>query len=114
MAGSEEVGQMSARPRLTKDELEAWRAHPVTEIVHLYLRDYAQYIREQWAEGQNWTDEARFQVQNLEDLAELDLDSIETFYAREEGYEQDSNSPGSGGSRRSGGNGIPDHQRYGY
>ncbi len=59
----------------------------MTEIVHRYLRDYAQYIREQWAEGQNWNDEARFQVQNLEDLAGLDLDSIETFYAREEGHE---------------------------
>ncbi len=82
---------MSARPRLTKDELEAWRANPVTEIVHRYLRDFASHIREQWGQGENWTDEARFQVQNLEDLANLDLDSIDGFYEmKEERDEQDS------------------------
>lgn len=76
--------------KLTKDDLEAWRVHPVTEVVHRYLRDYAQWMREQWAEGENWTTEAKVQVQNFEDLADLDLDSIETFY--EERHEQDSES----------------------
>ena len=75
---------MSARPRLTKDDLEAWRVHPVTEVVHRYLRDFAGRIREQWAQGENWTPEARFQVQNLEDLATLDLNDIETFYDMKE------------------------------
>jgi uncharacterized phage-associated protein len=82
---------MVSRPRLTKDELEAWRVHPVTEIVHRYLRDYAQWMREQWAEGENWTVEAKFQVQNFEDLAAIDLDAIETFYdMKEDPNEQDS------------------------
>ena len=72
------------RPRLTKDDLEAWKAHPVTEIVHRYLRDYAQWMRDQWAEGENWTEQAKFQVQNFEDLAEIDLDAIETFYDMKE------------------------------
>ena len=75
---------MSARPRLTKDDLEAWRAHPVTETIHRYLRDFAAHIRGQWAQGQDWTPEAKFQVQNLEDLANLDLASIATFYEKEE------------------------------
>ena len=79
---------MSPRPRLTKDDLEAWRAHPVTEVVHRYLRDYADAIRDDWREGENWTDEARFRVQNLEDLAELDLESIETFYDAREGRDE--------------------------
>ena len=76
---------MSARLRLTKDDLEAWRAHPVTEMIHRYLRDFAAHIRQQWAQGEDWTPEAKFQVQNLEDLANLDLDSIEGFYEMKEG-----------------------------
>lgn len=80
-----------ARPRLTKDDLEVWRAHPVTEVVHRYLRDFAAHIREQWSQGENWTEQARFQVQNLEDLATLDLNSIESFYEpKEDEHGQDS------------------------
>jgi hypothetical protein len=70
---------------LTKDDFQAWRGHPVTEAVDHYLRDFAAHIREQWANGENWTDEARVQLQNLEDLADLDLESIETFYDMREG-----------------------------
>ena len=82
---------MVKRPRLTKDDLEAWRVHPVTETVHQYLRDLAASIRAQWAEGENWTEMARFQVQNLEDLATLDLNDIEMFYEpKEDRDEQDS------------------------
>ncbi len=79
---------MSARARLTKDEFQAWRAHPVTEIVHRYLGDVAQALRHDWALGANWSEEARLQVQNLEDLAGLDLESIETFYEAREADEQ--------------------------
>lgn len=80
---------MSARRRLTKDDLEAWRVHPVTETVNQYLRDFAASIRARWAEGENWTEMARFQVQNLEDLATLDLNDIEMFYeSKEERDEQ--------------------------
>ena len=79
------------RPRLTPDEFQAWRAHPVTEIVHQYLRDLEALIREQWSQGENWTEQALFQVQNLEDLAGLDLNSIESFYEpKEDEHEQDS------------------------
>lgn len=68
--------------QLTPDEFEAWRGNPVTEAVHQYLRDYARLIRSEWADGENWTDQARWQVQNLEDLAGLDLESIESFYEK--------------------------------
>lgn len=74
-----------ARPRLTSDDFQAWRAHPVTEVVDRYRKDFAAWIRANWAQGEMWTDEARMQVQNLEDEAGLGLGSIETFYeAREE------------------------------
>lgn len=76
------------RRRLTKDDVEAWRVNPVTETVHQYLRDLAASIRAQWAEGENWTDMARFQVQNLEDLASLDLNDIEMFYEPNEGRDE--------------------------
>ncbi len=79
---------MSARTSLTKDEFQAWRAHPVTEIVHSYLTDTAQAMRRDWARGVNWTDEAKQLVQNLEDLAALDLESIDTFYEAIEADEQ--------------------------
>ena len=82
---------MVKRPRLTSDDLEAWRAHPVTEIVHQYLRDYAQWMRDQWAEGENWTEEAKLQVINFEDMVAIDLNAIESFYElREEHDGQDS------------------------
>lgn len=76
------------KSRLTKDEFEIWRANPVTEVVNRYLLDFAALIRSQWAMGENWTPEAKFQEQNLKDLATLDLNSIESFYAREESDEQ--------------------------
>lgn len=82
---------MNARPNLTKDDLEAWRVHPVTEIVHRYLKDYAQWMRDQWAEGENWTEEAKLQVTNFEEMADIDLVSIEAFYGmKEDEHEQDS------------------------
>ena len=81
------------RQRLTKDDLQAWKAHPVSEIVHRYLKDYAQWMRDQWAEGENWTQEAKLQVMNFEEMAEIDLASIEAFYnMTEDEHEQDSES----------------------
>lgn len=65
---------------LTPEEFEAWRAHPVTETVCQYLRDLAAAGRRDWSNGENWTEESRIQVQAFEDLADLDLESIETFY----------------------------------
>lgn len=77
-------------PRLTSDEFQAWEAHPVTEVVRQYLTDYAASIRADWAQGVNWSDEAKQQVINLEDLAGLDLESIETFYEARDADEQSS------------------------
>ena len=53
-------------------------------MVDQYLRDFAAHIRQQWAQGENWTEESCFQVQNLEDLAILDLESINGFYEMKE------------------------------
>ncbi len=52
------------------------------------MGDYATSIRADWAQGANWSDEAKLQVQNLEDMAELDLRSIETFYEAKDADEQ--------------------------
>ncbi len=81
---------MSARLRLTKDELEAWQASPVTEIVTRYLLDQVAAMEASWARGENWTIEAMLQVQNFRDLAALEWSDIETFY--EDRDEQDSES----------------------
>ena len=72
---------------LSKEELEAWKAHPVTEIIHKYLRDFARSIRESWSQGDNWTEEAKYCVQAYEDLADIDLESIKSFYEETDGDE---------------------------
>lgn len=79
---------MSASPRLTKEEFQAWEAHPVTEVVRRYLTDLAAAMRHDWSQGENWTDEAKISVLSLEDLATLDLESIETFYEAKDADEQ--------------------------
>ncbi len=75
---------------MTSDEFQAWEGHPVTEVVRKYLTDFAASIRADWAQGENWSDEAKQQVVNLEDLAALDLQSIETFYEARDADEQGS------------------------
>ena len=69
--------------------MEAWRAHPVTEIVLGYVEDFSEYIRGSWRDGNNWTEESRITVQNYEDLAALDLESIQTFYERDDEQKSD-------------------------
>ena len=84
---------MSRRPRLTKDDLEAWRAHPVTEIVDQYLRDLEQDTRNQCDEAQDWTDVQRHQIQFIQAYLNLMWDEITDFYEEYEGRdEQDSES----------------------
>lgn len=90
---------------MTKDEYEAWEAHPVTQIVRRYLLDEALAMRGDWAQGTNWNDAAKLQVQNFEDLAALDLESIETFYKAREENEQD---------KQYNGEDDVDDQRHGY
>lgn len=79
---------------MTKDEFQAWEGHPVTQIVRRYLTDLAAAMRHDWSQGQNWTDQAAFEVQGLEDLATLDLESIETFYEAMEKDERGSQNDG--------------------
>lgn len=59
-------------------------------------------MRRDWSQGQNWTDQAAFEVQNLEDLAALDLESIETFYEAIEDEQSSINAD------------QPEDQRHGY
>lgn len=54
--------------------------NPVTEAVHKYLRDRAATVRESWSEGENWTEEAKIRVEDWEDIADIDADTINQFY----------------------------------
>ena len=81
---------MSVRPRLTSDEYQAHLVNPGTALDRQYMKDFAASIRGDWARGANWSDEAKFKVEILEALAEMDLESIETFYEARDADEQDS------------------------
>lgn len=78
---------------MSDDDFLAWRSHPVTEVVLSYLRDFAGAIRNDWRAGVNWSDDARLKVEVLEDLAEIDLWSIETFYKAREEHERSREDP---------------------
>ena len=83
------------KPRLTKDEFRAWRAHPVTEIVDQYHRDLVQMIRGFWAAGDksSWNDEAHKEVEILEGELLLSLDTINDFYEVKEADERITSDP---------------------
>ena len=53
-----------------------------------YLADFGASIRSDWYNGENWTDAAMLQVQFIDDLVALDLESIETFYEARDADEQ--------------------------
>ena len=71
-------------PQLSKDEFEVWKANPVTELVRRYLEDFENVIRQQWARGNEWTNESKAVVQTLEDQRTLELSDIEKFYKEPE------------------------------
>ncbi len=72
------------RNKLSKDDFEAWKAHPVTEKVRRYLADYEERIRQEWAAGNHWTEESRLRVEILADVRETELSDIEEFYEEPE------------------------------
>ena len=76
---------------MTKEEFEAWQAHPVTRFVFRYLKDRQESVQGQWKEGNNWTEESRYFVQSLQDMRDLELSDIEQFY--EDPNEQDRGIP---------------------
>lgn len=79
---------------LTQQEWAEWKLHPVTKVYLRYLKDNREHFKEIWAAG-NLTSpsleasaqkniEAISKCQVLQDLAELDYESIEAFYKTEE------------------------------
>lgn len=72
---------------LEAEEFEAWRMQPTTVKVRRYLADAIARIRDAWGEGECWTEEFRYRVQDFSDIEELNFDSIEEFYAGEESDE---------------------------
>ncbi len=77
---------------MTSEEFQAWRAHPVTEIVDQYRRDLVKMIRDCWAAGDqsSWNEVALTEVNCLEGELLLTLDTIETFYEAIDADEQGS------------------------
>lgn len=73
----------------TPDEWAAWRANPITEAVMGLYRDKAAEIRSRWAEGQDWTDDAKWAVVTFEDMAGIELDDLNEFYQEEDDGTQD-------------------------
>lgn len=69
--------------RLEAEEFEAWLTHPTTVKVNRYLQELEMNIRDQWANGEAWTDEMRRYVVDLEDFRTLEFEAIEAFYASE-------------------------------
>lgn len=53
----------------TETEFNRWR--DASGLFFEYLDLLKTAIRDQWAEGENWTEEARWQVQNYEDIQNL-------------------------------------------
>ncbi len=66
--------------KLTKDEYEAWRANPATEVFMEMLADWASETREQWRGALNWTDESKIEVMIYDDLVHLPFEKIEEHF----------------------------------
>lgn len=82
--------------RLTEEDIEAWRAHPVTEAVFGYMKDVAHAERMAWFAGNGWTEQSKMYVEIMEAVPTLSLDEMKTFYEEESNDAGEDDDPGSG------------------
>lgn len=82
--------------RLTEEDLEVWRAHPVTEAVFGFLKDRAGEVRSQWYAGEGWTDQAKMYVEIMEGVPALTLPEMRAFYEEDNDDPEQGDDPGSG------------------
>ncbi|MDP6801120.1 MAG: hypothetical protein QF744_15025 [SAR202 cluster bacterium] len=64
----------------SKEEHEAWLAHGVTRAVLKYLRDLALETREEWFNGESWTDQARWETAAYEDVVNLPYEKLDEHF----------------------------------
>lgn len=75
-----EEKQVTGPLRLEREEFDAWHTSPTTMKVRRYLADLADNIREQWRNGEGWTEENRRYVIDLDDLRNLEFNDVDQFY----------------------------------
>ena len=80
-----------AKIDITEIDFNLWRRHPVTELLHRYLRDYHEMILKdtmaRWEGGSlNLTDEheRRWRAVVSREIADLEYEAIRTFYEGEQ------------------------------
>lgn len=76
---------------LKEPDFSDWKHHPVTKLLHQYLADYRQTLRNvHLAEWEAGTDdrtrelELRGRIATLGEIVQLSLADIETFYSEKE------------------------------
>ena len=76
---------------MTKEDYQEWKAHPLTQQFHQYLKDYRADLMERWARGMfsQMNLEAVTRCQMADELSTLDDDSISNFYKGESNVRQD-------------------------
>lgn len=72
-------------------EFNLWKHHPVTKVFMQYLRDYAEVVKnaavEDWMGGRmqlSTEQEMRTRLLMISEITEIELESIERFYAASE------------------------------
>lgn len=66
--------------RLSEEDFKAWRTGPVTQMVRKYLKHREGRLRQEWAQGREWTPESRAVVDLLSDLEDIQFGDIVEFY----------------------------------
>lgn len=77
---------------MTKEDWASLQGCPGWSALRQYLRDYRERLKEEWAQGKMGAlnAEAMFKCQILGDLADMDWDSIDSFYRPPQGTEDES------------------------
>ena len=73
--------------QLSRSAFEAWRNDPVTRMVVAAHKRLEDYIRQSWAAGGDWTEEARYVVRHCKELQELNFRQIALIYDADENTE---------------------------
>lgn len=71
-------------PRLSKEDFEGWKTHPITRMVRQHLKHREGRIRQDWSQGRGWTPESQAVVTILSDIEDMSFEDISNFYDEEE------------------------------
>lgn len=62
--------------KISSDQFELWLEHPLTRALHAYLTGAAKSIRDDWSNGENWTEASRIEVGVYEAIPRLTLEDL--------------------------------------